>query len=1022
MQKTNTKFPPNERQQQCIDNINGKVMVLAGPGTGKTFTVTKRIASMIERGISPNTILCLTFSDAAATEMKDRLSKEIGILASSVNIYTYHSFCNEVIKMYPDKFGISQKVSLINSTLERELMVESIDEADLKFFVADRGGKYFYINTFLKCISKLKSQRTDKESYLKNIDTNPKLKPQIAKLQYEIEEKKKKGDTRFKTKLNEIEKIEENIKKSLELWKVYEIYSRKMIEHQLIDFADMINLVIDKFEQDEAFLSEVSNRYKYFMVDEYQDTNDLQNNILFSLLDSNEYKNVFVVGDDDQIIYGFQGANSENVDNFLKKYPDTKVICLIENNRSTQSILDLSYRVVTQDTTRLEDNPLFKAHNIEKQLVAQNKKIIDKEQKIKRWQFGELIQEYNYIVEDISKLISSDKCPYDEEKQEKKLSEIAIISTKKSELKEFEQRLKSKNIPCQLNEGNDIFKIRSVICAYFYMRALNNQINDSDKLFGLLLTEPFCINLNDYNKLYKEYKRQCVENNDFIFNMKKLSGWVDELKIQEFVKTFEELKEYSATNNLRDIVIEILNKTKILNFYFSSEMNKLENILGIKKLIDEACDLMRLDKSASLNDFVKRLEYAKDNDLEIQTDKSSVIQNAVQLVTYHASKGREFEYVYLPNLLENNWEKFKMPGEYKLITEKVLDDDEAELKKDSELLKKLFVGITRAKYALILSHSDNVDRKPKAVTKYLNSVNDFDFDRQTFEYKEDDLVTEIYKSLSRETIEHRKVFEQDIKEKVSNLILSPSSINSYISCPKKFFYNYVLNINIEDTDWDAANYGSIVHEVLEKSASNAIHGNGYFSKEHFIEVFNYKMDLAVFKTKESKNTYSKRGGKIFENYYRHFCEVPVYMIENIEESFNGIEFKDKLLNGKIDRVEKLEDGTFALYDYKTSSIVSVNQVAVGGKREDYYNQLCCYKYAYEKKYPDRKVSKVGIIYVEENKIIELSPTDSDMEYIENLVLETYHNIENMEFKVKADIDEVNCKFCPYKDLCKLDVI
>ena len=528
MQEIKVKHKPNERQQMCIDTIDGKIMVLAGPGTGKTFTVTKRISSMIEKGIKPETILCLTFSDAAASEMKGRLSSEIGILASNVNIYTYHSFCNEIIKMYPDKFGISADISLVNATLERELMVQTIDEVVPKVFVADRGGKYFHIPTFLKAISKLKAQRVNKEDYLANIQTNPNLVPQILKLREEIEEKQKKGDTRYKGRLTEIANIEENIEKAKELWTIYEVYSRKMIENKLIDFADMINLVIDKFEQDNSFLMEVSSRFKYFMVDEYQDTNDLQNKILFDLLDSNEYKNVFVVGDDDQIIYGFQGANSENVDNFLKKYSDTKVICLVENNRSTQSVLDLSYRVVTQDATRLEDNPLFKAHNIEKKLVAKNPKVIEKEQPIKRWQFGELIQEYNYIADDIEKLINSDSCPIDEKTGEKKLSEIAIISTKKSELKEFENRLKSKNIPCQLNEGSDIFKIRSVITAYFYMKVLNNQVYDSDKLFGLLLTEPFCLNLNDYIKLKNEFKRQSIENNDFIANMKKLSSWADE--------------------------------------------------------------------------------------------------------------------------------------------------------------------------------------------------------------------------------------------------------------------------------------------------------------------------------------------------------------------------------------------------------------------------------------------------------------------------------------------------------------
>ncbi len=1013
---------PNEKQQKCIDKIDGKIMVLAGPGTGKTFTVTKRVASMLNRGINPSNILCLTFSDAAASEMKTRLNSEIGILASSVNVYTYHSFCNEIIKMYPDNFGIASDVSLINSTLERELLVETIDEANIEQFIAPRGGKYFHIKTFKNCISKLKALRISKEDYLNYIKTNPKLLPSKRILEAEIEELKQKGSTRYKGKLDKIEEIEIKIEKAKELWNIYEIYTRKMIEHNLIDFQDMINLVIDKFEEDKTFLNEVSNKYKYFIVDEYQDTNDLQNSILFNLIEANEAKNIFVVGDDDQIIYGFQGANIENADNFLKKYPDTEVICLTENNRSAQNILDLSYKIVTQDSTRLENNRLFKSYEIEKKLKAVNPDVIKKEQKIKRWQFGELVQEYNYIVEDIVNLINSSNCPVDKDTQEKKLSEIAVISTKKDELKEFEERLKSKNIPCQLNEGHDIFKIRSVICTYFYLKALNNRIKDSDKLFGLLLAEPFCINLNDYNVLFNEYKREFTDNNDFIANMKKLKNWTDAGKIQEFVSTYEYLLKYSASNNLRDTVIEILNRTKIVDFFFSCETNKLENILGIKKIIDEAGDLMRLDKSASLNDFVNRLEYARTNEIEIVTDKNTVVQNAVQLVTYHGSKGREFEWVYLPDLLENNWEKFTMPGEYKMITEPVEDEETAEIKKDSELLKKLFVGITRSKYGLVLSHSDNVDRKTRAVTKYLNVVNDFDFEKLKLEYKDDDLIKEIYKSISRETIDHRKVFENQVREKLKTFVLSPSSMNSYNKCPRAFFYNNILNIDISEANWDSANYGSIIHTILELSAKKAMNNEGYYTKEEALKIFEKEMNLNTFKDKETKENFHKRGIKFLDEYYTHFIEVPINTVYGIEETFEGVEIGTEKLKGKIDRIEKFSDGTFGLYDYKTSEYTSANQMRKGGACEEYYNQLCFYKYAYEKKYPDRKVSKAGIIYVEDNKTPELTLIKEDMDYIEDLILTTYKNIKDLNFSPKTDVKKEFCKKCAYKDLCKLDVI
>lgn len=185
-------------------------------------------------------------------------------------------------------------------------------------------------------------------------------------MESEIYEREQAGKTQNKTRYNEIEKIKTNIEKAKELWNIYEVYATKMFQENYIDFSDMINFVLDQFEADNAFLKEIAGQYKYFLVDEYQDTNSLQNAIIFNLLDGVEEQNIFVVGDDDQIIYGFQGAKSDNIENFLTRFPDTKVICLEENNRSAQNILDLSYKVISQDTTRLENNELFKNYNISK--------------------------------------------------------------------------------------------------------------------------------------------------------------------------------------------------------------------------------------------------------------------------------------------------------------------------------------------------------------------------------------------------------------------------------------------------------------------------------------------------------------------------------------------------------------------------------------------------------------------------------------------------------------------------------
>ncbi len=1013
---------PNSKQQQAIDILNGQVMLLAGPGTGKTFTVIHRIEKMLADGVEPSSILCLTFSDAAASEMRQRLIKKMGVVASAVDIYTYHSFCNDLIKTYPDKFEMTSGVKLITDAEKISIMKECIDDANLEFFVPSRADRYFFTKNFISYVEKLKTQRVSKDEYMACIDTNPMLMPRYKELESEIYEREQAGNTKNKTRYNELEKIKTNIEKAKELWTLFELYSTKMINKNLIDFSDMINLVLTSFEEDSQFLSEVSNKYKYFLVDEYQDTNDLQNQIIFNLLDGNDEKNIFVVGDDDQIIYGFQGAKSDNIENFLTKYPNTTVICLEENNRSTQTILDFSNLIVNQDENRLENNLYFKEkYNISKKLTAKNPKIIVKDKKIKRIQFGEILQEFNYIVDDIKTLIESDFAPKtDEDKID--YSQIAIISKKRAELQTFAELLKSKNIPFQIDEGKSIFAIRSTILIYFYIKAMNNYLTSSDKLFGLLLSEPFKIDQQDYNKILEEkrlWKKD--ESSDFITLMRNLNGWKNPEKITKFLETFDYLQDYASSNNLRNTVVEIINRTGLLTYFYKSGKNRSENLAGIRKIISEATDFQNSDSTKNLSDFVKYLDDCFENEIDINLDKDSVVQNAVQLMTYHGSKGREFEYVYLPNLISSNWEDFRMPGEYKLITEDVPDKDAAQAKKDSELLKLLFVGITRAKHTLTISFADSNNGNAQQITKYLEPTANYDFDSEQFECSADDLTTEFYRSVSSDVFDNQKAFKNEIEERVKSVVLSPSRLNDYLSCPRKFFYVKVLGIDVEEADWDGANFGTLIHSLLERAVKVAKE-SAYPTLEEILEKFRLGMDGMKFSSEAKKEKYFKQGQKLLTNYYPYFSQIPISRITDIEFSFYGVDVDGDFITGKIDRIEKNSDGTFELYDYKTGNYSSEKKIAPNEEKQNYFNQLCFYKYAYEK-LTGNKVSKVGIIYVENHeKSVDKYLTDDDMKYIETLIKDTYQNIKALKFNpIKEDKQGV-CKNCVYKQLCKLDLI
>ena len=567
---------PNSKQMECINTIDGSIMVLAGPGTGKTFTVIQRIKHMLNIGIIPESILCLTFSEAAANEMKSRLVKEAGTIASAVSIHTYHAFCNELIQQYPTQFELLDGVSLIDDISKRNIMKECIDEYNPVYHRTKWGNAHYFMNDLLSAVDEIKKNQVTKNDYFEILNNDPNWQGKLDELMIEYKEREAKGKL-VKTFLNSLESHKKKMGKAEEVWNIYEIYNRKLKENNFIDFNDMINMVLDAFDNDESFLNKVSKRYLYFLIDEYQDTNYSQNQIVFKLAEGSKHENIFVVGDDDQIIYGFQGAQTDNLEKFLKKYPKTKVICLDENNRSTQTILDLSYSVISQDGLRLENNKDFTQYQISKKLTAKNQDIIAKDTKVQIYGFGDIKQENNHIVENIEKLISSPAVPINDD-GEIDLSQIAILTRHNYELAEFSELLKAKNIPFQIKSSKSIFELKPSILIYFYLKMLENNELYADKIFGVLLSKPFNFEPSDYNYLLTQNR---LNHKDFISNIQTNIDreWTNSNKVRRFIEVYDELKEQKAHATVKSLLITLVNKTGILEYYVSSDINRIENII-----------------------------------------------------------------------------------------------------------------------------------------------------------------------------------------------------------------------------------------------------------------------------------------------------------------------------------------------------------------------------------------------------------------------------------------------------------
>ena len=1013
-----TLIKPNTKQQECIDCLEGKYLVLAGPGTGKTFTVIQRIKNMILTGVSPEKILCLTFTDAAANEMRKRIEKELNKNETGVNIYTYHGFCCDILESYPEDFELGENFKIITDSVSRAFLKDCIDELNPKAYRTSKNDPYFFIDTIKNQIEEIKKYRLTKEQYFYNLEKNPDWKPKLALFQKQLEEKVKKGDTRTTTLEGKIKAQIEKLAKADELWSFYELYQDKMFKNHYLDFNDMIGLVLEKFETSPAVLEKVADNYEYILVDEYQDTNKSQNDLIFLLTRALKSGNVFVVGDDDQIIYTFQGARLDTIECFLREFPDTKVVCLNENMRSTQAILDVAREITKQDSSRLEINPDFSQFGIDKNLTAKNDEIIQKNKPVRCHKYADTLQEYVEIVDEIEVLIKSADCPVD--KNGKALSEIAVLTRTNAELETFAEMFKERNIPYELKDGKNIFTIKSSIVLYFYMQLLTNPELHSDKFFKLLLSKPFSINPKDFETLYnwRSKSKSFVE----VMRSVKDEDFLEPDKIKRFVETFDYLLKYSTNETLKNVILEIGSKTGIFDYYLNSEINRCENIAGIKKLIDEASALSAVNKTTSIADFVEYLDSALIDDIQIKTDKAPVTLNAVQLCTYYAAKGREFEYVYMPSLDSKKWESDNKslqvkipvaPCEYK-------NEDELKAMKRSDRIKVMYVGMTRAKHALRLSYAAQTGTSVKKPSEFIYNILDMtEKEPEPFTYDETSFWMQVNKSIVKRDYDYSKEFCDMVDSKIADKHFSPSSVNMYLKCPRQYLYNYILDLASKDGSPDRYSYGLAVHKACEFAVKYAKENLKYPSKEEFIEVFKQDIVSRPLSAYEQREILLIRGEKALDAYYPQLCATPVEWLYGVEQSvsfeLDGVKFF-----GIIDRVDKNPDGTYTIYDYKTGSAKNIKSICQGGEHEDYYNQIGLYKYYFEKS-TGNKVKETTFIFPEDfTKNLTIDFTDEDIKSIENIFKSAISDIKS--YKFEPSYKKEACEYCQFKEFCTLETV
>ena len=1025
-EKTNQKFREeykrlNEQQKLAVDTIEGPVMVIAGPGTGKTQILAARIGKiLLETDALPENILCLTYTDAGVVAMRKRLLGFIGPDAYKVNIYTFHAFCNDIIQENLSLF--ERNILDPISELERiELFKELIDafpkNHPLKRY---RGDVYYEIRGLKDLFSTMKREGWTPEminqkmdEYIRSLPTRDEYIAKRATKEF------KKGDVRT----DKIEEETEKMEKLRAAVNEFSNFQQLMRNRNRYDFDDMINWVLKAFENNKQLLANYQERYQYILVDEYQDTSGAQNNLVEMLISYWDKPNVFVVGDDDQSIFRFQGANVENMEAFMKKYADLLTIVLENNYRSTQPILDISKTLIEKNTSRLiSTNPGL---GLTKNLISSNKLInhLTTPPVIKEYESQR--QEMADIVLQVESLVTSG-IP---------AGKIAIIYKENKYGEELAKFFALKKIAVFSKRSLNLFEIpfaQKIISIFRYLAAEHDTPYGGDEmLFEILHFDFYKISPIEIAKLSIEVAdKQFSQNKTSLRRLlyEKANAPAKDLfdaGIPESLKKasgiFERLIGEVPNVTIQTLLENIVRVGGILNYIMQSP-EKIWLLQVLTALFDFIKEETRRNPFITLEKLVQIIDLMEDNEISIPLIQISGSDKGVNLLTTHGSKGLEFEYVFFAGCNASFWEKKRSPGRgYKMpdtIFSAVTKTTEEE-----ELRRLFYVAITRAEKYLAVSYARfRNDGKELEPSMFIAEI----LDKHTLPVEKISIPIDAlmdFESLqfSETAPEIEKIEEDFLTLIIDKFVMSLTALNNYLKCPLEFYFKNLIRIPSPKNE--ASEFGSSVHYALQKlfEKMKADPRQQFPSKDEMLQDFNWFMHRHRESfTREAFDRRIEYGFEVLGTYYDKYINT-WNKIAVVEINIRNVVVRDVPIKGKLDKLE-FNGKEVNVVDYKTGDIEKAkdklkppdDKQPDGG---DYWRQAVFYKILVDNyKQKDWKVTSTEFDFIEPDKKKEyqkakINIAPEDITTVTQQITSTWQKIQNREFYTGCG--KPDCHWCNF---------
>ena len=609
----------NSQQKKAVLQTEGPVLILAGAGSGKTRVLTHRVAYLIDQcGINPWNIMAITFTNKAAGEMRNRVDKLVGFGSESIWVATFHSSCVRILRRYADRLGYDNNFSIYDTDDSKSVMKDICKRYQLET-------TQLKMRAIMQSISKCKDNLVTPEEYSLNTQNDP---------------------------------------RKMRISKAYMEYQAALKKSNAMDFDDLLMKTVELFRKNPDVLEQYQERFRYIMVDEYQDTNNAQFELIRLL--AQKYQNLCVVGDDDQSIYRFRGANIRNILDFEKVYPDACVIKLEQNYRSTQNILDAANAVIRNNEGR-KDKSLWTDEGVG--------------EKVHFRKFDSALEEASFIADEISSLKRAGKLEY---------SETAVLYRTNAQSRLIEEKFVLNGIPYDLVGGTNFYSRREIKDLLCYLKTIDNARDDVavKRIINVPRRGIGATTIDNVQTYADErgigfYDALCEV--DQIVSVQRAAS-----KLKDFVTMISafrtKMKEYSLEQLLRDILITTSYIDYIRAESEEDESGDNDREQNIDELISKIAAYEEKEDEPSLSGFLEEVALVADID-SVGDDDEKVL-----LMTLHSAKGLEFEHVYLAGMEEGMFPSY--------MTLEVEDSDPYAMEEERRLA---YVGITRAKKELTLT-------------------------------------------------------------------------------------------------------------------------------------------------------------------------------------------------------------------------------------------------------------------------------------------------------------------------------